>query len=123
MLIVAADKSPKTVNMDEATKILYDGEKIVKIGKDLKEFTHVDSGLFFGRKELGEIDFEGNLSELMLRLGKRGGVGEFEGLPWFDVDTLEELLESVRGYRVGYTLQLLRENLIKLHVDRPAAAI
>ncbi len=120
LLIVAADKRPKAVDLDEATKLIYDGNRVVDIGKQLKKFTHVDSGVFFGRKELGEINFRGSLSDLLKALKEKGGIGEFEGLPWFDVDTPSELEEVKRGKRLGYALEILRALGIKLHVDRPA---
>ncbi len=123
LLIVAADRNPKAVDLEEATKIVYDGEKIVEIGKDLKKFTHVDSGLFFGKKDLESVKFQGGLSDLLKALGTKGGIGEFEGLPWFDIDTPRELEMTVRGERFGYALEILRALGIKLHINRPASLL
>ena len=123
LLIVAADKRPKAVDLEEATKLVYDGNKIVEIGKGLKKFTHVDSGLFFGRRELGNINFQGGLSDLLKSLKERGGIGEFEALPWFDIDTPSELEEARRGKRLGYALEILRALGIRLHSGHQAALL
>ncbi len=114
-MVVAADKNPKLVNIDEATKVLARGNAVVKVGKELKEFTHIDAGVFAGKtSEVLERfkNWEGKLtlSDMMNALAEEGraGIAEFEGLPWFDLDEQREVELCLKGPRKGYAEWLRR---------------
>lgn len=106
-LIIGGDSDPKYIEVSEATKILYDGNRIVKIGKNLDDFTHIDIGLFVIRKRLLEelkfrrvkkLEFS-NIIKKVSDLGYRVKVVDIKGDYWTEVDTGEDLYEINFGIR------------------------
>ncbi|RJS89730.1 hypothetical protein CW700_03325 [Candidatus Bathyarchaeota archaeon] len=88
------------VDLDEATKVRVVGDRIVDIGKDLRDFNGVDTGIFLCTPYLFEV-LERNiqagrcsLTESMRDLAGEGGLRALpidDGDYWLDVDTPESL--------------------------------
>ncbi len=114
--VIAGDRSPRYVDVGEATMIRVDDEGCVEmVGKGLDRFDYIDMGVF--AFSIDTIRFiKGippqrlGLSQLINMLvdeGFRGGVCSFEGVPWKDVDTPEDYL----AIRSGDYNEVLREVL------------
>jgi len=105
-LVVGADSEPKLIDIEEATKILVKGGNIVKVGKGLDEFTHIDIGIFIMNrkvvnyfKECSEVKYVIKLADLInysIMKGVKAVVADVKGRFWFDIDTKEDL-EKVRS--------------------------
>ncbi len=88
-----ADREPRWVDIEEATKVQVKDGKVWKIGKALKEWDAVDTGFFvlddeiFKVTEILENEKNGDysLSEVMERA--KVSVTFVDGLGWTDVDT------------------------------------
>ena len=104
---VGGDADPKYVNVEEATRILADKNgRLLNIGKNLSEFTHIDVGVFLFKKKALEsfinagirskITISGLILE-MLRRGVNVHVAEVKGAAWCDVDTPEDLRDVLEG--------------------------
>lgn len=86
----------------EATKVKVSGNKVVDIGKELKEYDYFDTGLFYCKREI--FDFieklkekkEGiKLAEVIKEMAKEGKVSyEVVDDYWIDIDTREELKKA-----------------------------
>ncbi|RLG87743.1 MAG: hypothetical protein DRO15_04395 [Thermoprotei archaeon] len=100
-IIVGADSNPKYVDSEEATKILVKNRRVIDIGKNLDNYTHVDIGLFIMRKDLYRVykEYSGKqhiieLSNLIKYSTKRNlniVAIDIEGIPWIDIDTPKDL--------------------------------
>jgi choline kinase len=54
--ILCVDKSfPSYINMSDATKVLIDGKKIKKIGKNIEKFNGIDTGIFKCQPSLFDV--------------------------------------------------------------------
>lgn len=114
--LLAADKRLEEVwDLPECTKIEAEGNKALRLGKDLTSFNAVDCGLFFGSKELldalAETIREGkySLTDGVNLLAKRGKLclHWLDGW-WVDVDDLpsfryaeNKLLQTLRPSKDG----------------------
>jgi len=84
-------------DMEDATKVLLDGDRVAKIGKELANFNAVDAGMFLCSPFLFEaletsIDAgEGSLSGGIRILSEKGNMRTVDigGRFWLDVDTPE----------------------------------
>jgi len=98
---VIADREPKYVDLDEATKIKVANGRVEDIGKNLKQFDCVDTGFFvlddtiFDYAEKLKDREEIALSEIvkLARLPVTHVDGEF----WMDVDTKEDVKRANRA--------------------------
>ena len=109
-LVVGGDRAPLHVDVDEATKILADDKGfIMAIGKGLRGFTHVDTGVFAMSRSvlrLANALAEGGgvlrLSEVVEYVGRTGmgaAVADVTGVPWTEVDTERDYYEVLNGSR------------------------
>ena len=86
-------------DLDDATKVRREGDRIVDIGKEIAEYDAFDTGMFLCSPALFDIlesvKKEGNcsLSDGMRMLGRNGRLRAFdiEDAAWQDVDTPEAL--------------------------------
>jgi choline kinase len=87
-------------DLDDATKVLADGEEIVEIGKQIPEYNCIDTGVFIATEGLiqalqSQLKEEGDasLSDGIQRLAEaeRMTVLDIEDAFWQDVDTPEML--------------------------------
>ena len=103
-------KLDRIFDMDDATKVKTELDRIVAIDKRLKDFNAVDIGLFLCNTDvfsaLGEaLEKNGDcsLSDGMRILGKNGRFGYFDigGRYWQDVDTPEMLSHAEEMLATG----------------------
>lgn len=106
---LAIDPDPSRCrDVEEATKILFDGPRIAAIGKSLPSYDAIDTGVFLCRELLFDAlreaaaDGQHSLSEAVQLLATRGEVTwvSSDGLPWIDVDTPDDL-QYARGLLAG----------------------
>ena len=96
--MVVGDSSPDYVDVDEATKILVASGKIKAIGKTLSRYTYIDMGIFLFnpsfRRYVDPSYMEPyTINDFLNRVLSLGGIGRVlpnKGLPWKDVDTLDD---------------------------------
>jgi len=98
LLAVDARDVPASV-ADEATKVRRDGTRIVAIGKDLREYDALDTGLFvfdpaiFPALEAAQAAGDTTLSGGVRELARRGLMHAVEigDAQWCDIDTVSDL--------------------------------
>ncbi len=106
--LLAVDARPATPEQaDEATKVRRDGSRIVAIGKDLKDYDALDTGVFvfspvlFDALEQAQAAGDTTLSGGVRQLAARGLMRAMEigDANWCDIDTLSDLAaaESALG--------------------------
>ncbi|RLE50702.1 MAG: hypothetical protein DRJ21_01540 [Candidatus Methanomethylicota archaeon] len=103
-IIVTVDSNPRYINIDEATKVMTQHGKVIDIGKEINEYTHVDIGLFIMKKKLyndfklfSENNYKIELSKLIkYSINKKHIVTalDIHGAPWMDVDTANDLIRA-----------------------------
>ena len=83
-------------DIDDATKVRRSGDRIVEIGKEIKEYDAIDTGMFlctptlFDDLELSSKDGNCSLSDGMQRLARSSRLRGLEiDAPWHDLDTPE----------------------------------
>ena len=112
--ILVVDCQPhRYIDIPESTKVEIRNGKVLDIGKELKNWTGIDCGIFLLSPSIFEV-FEqsikrsrGSLSEGMRLLAKEGRLrtlGLEEGEFWIDIDTYKELKQAEK---------ILCKNLIK----------
>jgi len=110
-VILAVDPCVDRIfDLDDATKVRREGNRIVEIGKSLTNYDALDTGMFlcspalFGRLESAIVDGNCSLSDGMGRLARERRLRAMEigGAQWQDVDTPEALAyaETVFGGRL-----------------------
>jgi len=119
-----ADKSPRYISLEEATKVKCEGGRIVEIGKHLKEFDYVDTGFFILSKDIYTVAEEVigekevvELSEIVKRA--KLPITEVSGYFWMDVDTVDDvkrakrflIKSSVKDFGDGYVSKILNRKL------------
>jgi len=94
-LAVDHDWGRESLDLDDATKVALDGDRIVAIGKELPTFDAVDTGVFHATPKLAAAitaavadGKAGSLSDGVQRLADAGeaSVTDATGLFWLDVD-------------------------------------
>lgn len=94
-LAVDRDWRRESLDLDDATKVALDGDRIAAIGKEIPAFDAVDTGVFFATPKLAEAIREavaegkaGSLSDGVQKLSATGEarVADATGLFWLDVD-------------------------------------
>ena len=94
--VLAIDKTPPNyIDLEEATKVKVEGDKIVNIGKGIKEYDAIDCGIFLCMqsifKALDESIKEGDetLSGAISVLSRTGKIKAFDIKDnfWIDIDT------------------------------------
>ena len=103
LLAVDARPVPQAI-ADEATKVRMQGDRIVAIGKDLREYDALDTGMFvcspavFGAidcsRASGDTTLSGGIRQLAARGLMRGvNIGHAS---WYDIDTMADLAVAER---------------------------
>jgi 1L-myo-inositol 1-phosphate cytidylyltransferase len=96
---------------DEATKVRLDGSRIVAIGKDLREYDALDTGVFvcapalFGALESAQAAGDTTLSGGIRLLAARGLMRGFDigDAGWCDIDTVSDLAAAESALASGLT--------------------
>ncbi|NOZ76088.1 MAG: NTP transferase domain-containing protein [Euryarchaeota archaeon] len=97
---LCVDTGPSPNDPAEATKVRMDGSRILELGKELEDYSALDTGIFFCTGDVLEAarGFEGpfSVSQVMDRLARRGRLYacDVTGLFWMDIDTREELRKA-----------------------------
>jgi len=109
-VILAVDPNiDRVFDLDDATKVLRDGDRIVDIGKEIADYDALDTGMFlcspalFDRLEAATKDGNCSLSDGMRQLAseRRLRALEIGEASWQDVDTPEALTHA-EGVFDGY---------------------
>ena len=94
-------------DIDDATKVLVDGDRILQIGKELEDYNGVDMGIFLCSPSIFEVlkrNIEKgrySLTEAIRELANEGKMRAFrvddEEYFWIDVDTprMEKIAEKI----------------------------
>lgn len=98
LLAVDARPVPQAI-ADEATKVRMQGDRIVAIGKDLREYDALDTGMFVcspavfaaidAARASGDTTLSGGIRQLAAR-GLMRGV-DIGHASWYDIDTMADL--------------------------------
>ena len=90
-------------DIDDATKVLRCGDRILEIGKQIERFDAIDTGMFlctpalFDDLESARHNGDCSLSDGMRRLARGGRLRALElDAPWHDLDTPEALAHARR---------------------------
>ena len=124
-ILVGSDSNPKYINIAEATKILAEEDgRLLRIGKRLKKFTHIDIGLFLMKTQcikkfihLKE-DKQVQLSRLIYKVAEKNNnvyVSDINSGLWTDVDTVSDVIEILYGKRREVAMKVLEE--IEIYVQ------
>jgi 1L-myo-inositol 1-phosphate cytidylyltransferase len=109
-VILAVDPNiDRIFDLDDATKVLRDGDRIVDIGKEIADYDALDTGMFlcspslFDRLESATKDGNCSLSDGMRQLAEERSLRALEigEANWQDVDT-PEALAYAQGVFDGY---------------------
>ncbi|NLC11415.1 MAG: NTP transferase domain-containing protein [Firmicutes bacterium] len=95
---------PKELDLDEATKALITGENITGLGKELKQFNGVDTGLFNFHYHIFDILTEniensnGSISSALQPIISNNNLKafQFKNLFWQDIDNRTDLEQAKR---------------------------
>jgi len=102
-VILAVDpKIHRIFDLDDATKVRRDGDRIVDIGKEIAHYDALDTGMFlcspalFGRLELATRDGNCSLSDGMRQLARERRLRALEigEAQWQDLDTPEAMAHA-----------------------------
>ncbi len=107
-VIAGVDSNPRYINLDEATKVATSNDKVIRFGKDLLEYQYVDIGVFITSSNL--INYVSDLkdlkkltfSQLLNTAIERGAhilYTDINGLPWTEIDTVDDLNQVLNGDR------------------------
>ncbi|MHA1616596.1 MAG: phosphocholine cytidylyltransferase family protein [Candidatus Njordarchaeales archaeon] len=127
-VIVGGDSSPQFIDIKEATKIYVKGDKVVRIGKNLEEYTHVDIGLFIVKRKVLDIFDHKSLyqklswSDIINRLVKEGyivRVADIRGDYWTEIDTPHDLMQILNGDRRVVVKRVLEQLETKWRYEVP----
>ena len=109
-VILAVDPNiDRIFDLDDATKVLRDGDRIVDIGKEIADYDALDTGMFlcspslFDRLDSATRDGNCSLSDGMRQLAEERRLRALEigEANWQDVDTPEALAHA-EGVFDGY---------------------
>jgi len=125
MLAVDYDiKTNKLVDVDDATKVLVEGNTISEIGKNIKKYNAYDTGIFlcspaiFGAIEESLHKGDSSLSGGIRVMAKKGKVKalDIEDGYWIDVDDEERFKKAEKLLRSKLTKPT--DGLISLYINR-----
>ena len=126
MLAVDYNLENKIVDVDDVTKVLVDGkDRVVNIGKDIKEYNAYDTGIFLCSTALFEALEEGSSrGETSLSAGikilakkKKARVFDIKESYWIDVDD-ENALKKAENILLS-NLKKTSDGPVSRHLNRP----
>ena len=107
-ILIGSDSSPRFIDVEESTKLLVVNGKVIKIGKNLERYTHVDIGVFLVKKrvlqllEKSHLKYPFGLSDFINKAIEEGYCVrnvDVKGDYWTEIDTLEDLEKVLQGNR------------------------
>jgi len=110
VIVVAGDRAPPYVDVEEATLIdAGGGLEVRRMGKSLRKWDFVDAGVFIMRREVVNVAREVASEKDVVKLsdvvnaaverGLKAVVADITGIPWTEVDTPEDYFLVNRGPR------------------------
>ena len=130
-ILIGGDSSPRFIDVREATKILANKDKVVKIGKKIGKYTHIDIGVFVVRRKIIERFDQGQIMEKLtwsdvintaVKEGYIVRVVDVKGDYWTEIDTPRDLNQVIWGRRravVRNVLKQLEARMTRLKVLEP----
>jgi len=108
--LVCADGNPQYIQVEEAMKILVGPNgKVKMLSKKLKEFTHIDTGVFLLKKSLYRIArklskekkviYFSDILNAAIKQDYIIRIVDISGGFWTEIDTKEDLVEILEGKR------------------------
>ncbi len=108
-IVIGGDSCPKYIDVKEATKLLFTGEKLVEISKELAEYSHIDIGLFIVNKKIFNVAEKlaiskdiVKFSDILKKASQEGysiKVCDIHGGLWTELDTIDDFKEVLEGKR------------------------
>ncbi|MBC7114679.1 MAG: NTP transferase domain-containing protein [Archaeoglobi archaeon] len=107
-VVIAVSRNSEYIDEAEATKVRVEGNRVVKIGKNIEDFDAYDTGLFVMSRSVlragKEIEWNGEVSifdllQKSLKLGMRVSCVDLDDIPWTEIDTPQDYFELIRGKR------------------------
>ena len=126
MLAVDYNLENKTVDVDDVTKVLVDGNnRIVNIGKKIKKYNAYDTGIFLCSTELFEALEKGSArGETSLSAGvkilakkKKARIFDIKGKYWIDIDD-EKAFRKAENILLA-NLKKTSDGPVSRHLNRP----
>ncbi len=131
-IILAVDKNINNslVDKDDATKVLIDNDRIVDIGKEIKNYNAYDTGIFlctpalFDALEQSAQQGDTTLSGGVRVLVQKGLARSFDidGDYWIDVDD-EVKLEQAENFLIHKLLSKPTDGFIARYINRPISQL
>ncbi|AFK22590.1 putative glucose-1-phosphate thymidylyltransferase-like protein [Pyrococcus sp. ST04] len=117
-----ADRRPKVVDVEEATKVKVKDGRVEDIGKELKSWDAIDTGFFVLDDSIFSITEKLSKEREVIELRDvikeaRVKVTFVDGLYWMDVDTPEEV-KLARKIIVYSSVKGVGDGFISRHVNR-----
>jgi len=123
-LTLCVDSNTQNMDLKEATKVLVEEKRLVDIGKGLKRFNAVDTGLFLCRKKIFPLlkrsiqEGDEEWTEFVRRFARESRVEtiDLSGSHWIDIDTADDL-----GRAKSVLLDPLTKNtdgVVSKHINR-----
>lgn len=125
--ILAIDKNiNKVFDLADATKVLDQDGSIIRIGKNLKSFNAIDTGIFFCTPtiftalESAFIERKYSLSDGIARIINMGKMKAYDigNKFWLDIDT-EQSLKYAKGALLSQLNKISEDGFISRFVNRP----
>ncbi len=123
---LCVDKSvPSHVKLDDATKVKVEGDKITDIGKRIKDYNAIDTGIFFLTSDIfkaleesihqGDDTLSGGV-KVLARQGKIKAV-DISGKFWADIDT-EGDYKKAQDFMLKNLIKVT-DGWVSRHLNRP----
>lgn len=107
----------------EATKVKVGGKKVVKVGKEIKDYEYFDTGFFYCKKEIFDYieEMKGKdeikLSDVISAMAKNERIGyALIEEKWIDIDTEEDLRKAEKI--VAESLFKSKDGVISRNINR-----
>ena len=122
-VILAVDSDiDRVFDLDDATKVLTNGDRILDIGKEIPHYNALDTGMFlcspavFDRLEAATKDGNCSLSDGMRQLAKlrRLRAMEIGEGQWQDLDTPEALAHAQTEFESGFYRESTLASLVRV---------
>jgi CDP-L-myo-inositol myo-inositolphosphotransferase len=125
--LLAVDRRMRDIfDLADATKVLMEDGSITDIGKKIRSYNAIDTGIFLCRPSLFEalkkagLRGDGTLTSGVCELVSRGEIGgvDIAGRYWMDVDTRESLVQAERLLLSGLSKRD-EDGFVSRYLNRP----
>lgn len=118
-IIVAGDPDPLVVDTSEATKLLAEGNRVIKASKKLENYNYIDMGVFLALKpeNIASTFIEEepiNLSDILSSPNIVSIVKPIHGIVWKDVDVFSDLAYLYNSEVRNVVNMLINNILLKI---------